>query len=114
MKELARMIKTNKKKENRKIAFDNYLKKHNLGEYRFYTSAHTNMYILKNDVSTEEISNKYFYYKNFNEIVSPHTLVRRLRSGSTFYVFDGNGKHTFKNLNDFKENILIERLAGLL
>ena len=113
------------KKENRKIAFDNFVKKRGLEEYSFF--------IRKNDynkgvylIPTKNIVENFEYISaQFHMIRSVTTLIRRTRetmsSLAKIYIKSDaecfpsiyEGWDEFKSLEDFRKYKIITKLAGI-
>jgi hypothetical protein len=100
----------NKRKLNKQAAFDNYKRKNYLEGYRFFIShGYSDRLYVSNNVKENEENAA----RGLNEIKAPHTLVKYVKLAK-------EGKLKIKidyqelTFNELKENILIERLAGLL
>jgi len=114
---LTRDIEMNQRKLNKQIAFDNYKRKHHLEGYHFfigppgYGSYTKNILYISNDLDTIDTM-----MAHYNEITAPHTLVKyvkKVQAGEMKISLTLYDKYLY-TLDEIKENILIERLAGLL
>lgn len=115
---LAKDMEKKTRQENRKIAFENYKRKHYLNDCHFFCMA--SMYtsptliITRDAVLAENMRERPYY----NEITAPHTLVKYVKMAydgkCDISIHDSNIHYRCKSLEELKENILIERLSGLL
>ena len=110
MKTAEEIEQMNQRKLNKQAAFENYKRKNYLEGYRFFINhgyGSTHLYVTNNSAGADSIS------RHLNEIKAPHTLVKYVKLAK-------EGKMKIKidyqelTFDELKENILIERLAGLL